>query len=283
LLRDFIFSRDDTGTGGLDVTISGLATNGAHRLTVWSFDSGSSGDRVSDWSANGVSVTNGYTFNGSTLPTSNEQYRFSFDTIANDSGGIVLSGRRNPASIASFGVYLNALKIETVASVSATNGLGALMLSNNASAYIRIPFTVSDPNAFQTLKLRMKYDDGFVACINGQLAVSRNAPASRDERRPLPCGQFVSESRRASLQPIRRRCAGGFRSGHESHERRRHQFTLRLMAPTRAFTALARWRRRPRRMRTPLPSTRQCSSAHAFSMEPIGARWSKPHSLHPRT
>ena len=73
LLRDFIFSREDTATGGLDVTIGGLAPNQAYRLTVWSFDSGSTGNRVSDWTANGVVVTNGYTFNGANLPTSDDQ------------------------------------------------------------------------------------------------------------------------------------------------------------------------------------------------------------------
>ncbi|HEU0039039.1 MAG TPA: lamin tail domain-containing protein, partial [Verrucomicrobiae bacterium] len=69
LLRDFIFSRDDTGTGGLDITISGLTANQPHRFTIWSFDSGSAGSRVSDWFANGVVVTNGYLFDGSVLPT----------------------------------------------------------------------------------------------------------------------------------------------------------------------------------------------------------------------
>jgi hypothetical protein len=177
LLRDFIFSRDDTGTGGLDTTIAGLATNRSYRLTLWSFDSGSPGNRVSDWTANGVSVTNGYTFNGSTLPTSKEQYRFTFDTVSDGSGRILVSGRRNPASSV-FGVFINALEIDSLASQPATNGLGTLMWSNNASAYVRIPFAVEDATAFQTLKLRIRYDDGFLAYINGQLVASRNAPAS---------------------------------------------------------------------------------------------------------
>lgn len=177
LLRDFIFSRDDTGNGGLDVTISGLETNRAHRLTVWSYDTSSTGNRVSDWFANGVAVINGYTFNGLTLPTSNDQYRFTFDTTASGDGTILLSGRRDSAS-ATFGVFLNALKVERLSPAPGTNNLALLMLSNNATAYIRIPFTVADPNGFQTLKLRMKYDDGFAAYLNGQLVASRNAPAS---------------------------------------------------------------------------------------------------------
>lgn len=49
------------------------------------------------------------------------------------------------------------------------------MQGKNASAYIRIPFEVSDP-AFETLKLRLQYDDGFIAYLNGSEVARRNAP-----------------------------------------------------------------------------------------------------------
>jgi hypothetical protein len=49
------------------------------------------------------------------------------------------------------------------------------MLGKNASAYVRIPFDVSDPG-FETLKLRLQYDDGFVAYLNGWEVARRNAP-----------------------------------------------------------------------------------------------------------
>ncbi len=177
LLRDFLFSQDLTGTGGLDVGIAGLTPNRLHRFTVWGFDSGSSGDRISDWFANGALVKSAYTFNGAVVPSSNDQCQFSFDAAADGAGQVLLSGRRNPAS-ASFGVFLNALRIQSLTTSAATNLLGTLMLSNNATAYFRIPFNVANPNAFQNLKLRMKYDDGFIAYINGLVVASRNAPGS---------------------------------------------------------------------------------------------------------
>lgn len=46
------------------------------------------------------------------------------------------------------------------------------------SAYIRVDFTVGDPSLISQLVLRMKYDDGFVAYINGVEVASANAPAS---------------------------------------------------------------------------------------------------------
>ena len=48
----------------------------------------------------------------------------------------------------------------------------------NASAYLRIPFTVANPATLESLTLRMLYDDGFVAYLNGQEIARRNAPAS---------------------------------------------------------------------------------------------------------
>ena len=45
----------------------------------------------------------------------------------------------------------------------------------NESVWIRIPFTVDDPAMVLSLTLRMKYDDGFLAYINGQYVASANA------------------------------------------------------------------------------------------------------------
>jgi hypothetical protein len=48
----------------------------------------------------------------------------------------------------------------------------------NSSAYLRVPFNVADPSSLQSLTLRMMYDDGFVAYLNGQQVAARNAPAT---------------------------------------------------------------------------------------------------------
>ena len=52
------------------------------------------------------------------------------------------------------------------------------MLGKNASAYIRIPFTVTNPTNYTDLTLNMYYDDGFALYLNGTEIVSRNAPAT---------------------------------------------------------------------------------------------------------
>ena len=55
------------------------------------------------------------------------------------------------------------------------------MYGKNSSVYTRIPFQVNDPAAIDSLRLRMKYDDGFTAYLNGTAIAQRNAPTS-------PCG-----------------------------------------------------------------------------------------------
>jgi len=53
----------------------------------------------------------------------------------------------------------------------------AAMYTITATCYLRVPFTAPAPSTLQTLQLLMKYDDGFVAYINGTEVARRNAPA----------------------------------------------------------------------------------------------------------
>ncbi len=54
------------------------------------------------------------------------------------------------------------------------------MANVNPSAFFRIPFTIADPALLRSMSLRMRYDDGFVAWLNGVKVAERNAPASLD-------------------------------------------------------------------------------------------------------
>jgi len=48
----------------------------------------------------------------------------------------------------------------------------------NTSVYIRIGFEVTDPTVFDLMTLRMKYDDGFIAYLNGGRISDANPPAT---------------------------------------------------------------------------------------------------------
>jgi len=55
----------------------------------------------------------------------------------------------------------------------------AQMHTVNTTAYVRIPFGISDVSQVLSMTLDVQYNDGFVAYINGQEAASLNAPTSR--------------------------------------------------------------------------------------------------------
>lgn len=59
-----------------------------------------------------------------------------------------------------------------------TTDLTESMTNQASSAYLRIPFEIDDPNELETLSLQMRYDDGFVAFLNGHEIARRNAPES---------------------------------------------------------------------------------------------------------
>ncbi len=64
-------------------------------------------------------------------------------------------------------------------SLFGTNGdVGDELDGEAVGVYIRVPFTTTDPSSFSGLSLRMKYDDGFVAYLNGRRVSSGNASAN---------------------------------------------------------------------------------------------------------
>ncbi len=52
------------------------------------------------------------------------------------------------------------------------------MYGSNSSAYLRLPFNVTNTANISSLTLRVRYDDGFAAFLNGALVASANVPAT---------------------------------------------------------------------------------------------------------
>ncbi len=112
LLQDFVFTRDAAIDQGLDIAVDFMEPNTPYRVSVWSFDTGSTGNnRISDWTANGALVNSGWTFVGSTPPVDNNTYRFNFDTISDSDGKILIQGRRNAGAAGAINVFVNALQV----------------------------------------------------------------------------------------------------------------------------------------------------------------------------
>ncbi len=62
--------------------------------------------------------------------------------------------------------------------ISSTLNFRTQLYNKTESLYLRYAFDIDDPGVIDGLKLRMKYDDGFVAYLNGKRVVSANAPSS---------------------------------------------------------------------------------------------------------
>ncbi len=56
----------------------------------------------------------------------------------------------------------------------------AAMKDVSPTAYWRLPFNIAAPSAMTALDLQMRYDDGFVAYLNGTEVARRNAPTTPD-------------------------------------------------------------------------------------------------------
>ena len=84
---------------------------------------------------------------------------------------------RRALSVTEVGFLANGTPPVGFSSFIATD-VGSSMRGSNATAYARARFNVSESDAYNTLKLRMRYDDGFVAYLNGTEVARRNAPGA---------------------------------------------------------------------------------------------------------
>lgn len=122
IYRDSIFAAGDNTTNfyrsGLDAVIAGLTPGKRYTITAWSFDSGSTGARTSDWHVLGLGgpqfAANNYTFDGATLPTTDTANRFSVTAYADTNGTLTLRGRPGQQS-ATNSVFLNGFTVDELA------------------------------------------------------------------------------------------------------------------------------------------------------------------------
>ena len=189
--EDFIFASTSNyvaGTPkGMDVTISGLAPNTAYPVTLYAYDRASVAPaRVAQWTDVTSTATGTLSFTGSDGQLADDAAFLARSvTLAaqtNASGQLVLQGRAAVAgNAASHNVFLNGLQIGSSSYLPfiATN-VSAQMQGTPKSLYTRAAFNLPAPANYNTIRLRMRYDDGFFAWLNGTLIASRNAPASSD-------------------------------------------------------------------------------------------------------
>jgi hypothetical protein len=109
-----------------------------------------------------------------------------FPALKLDSGGALTFVRSRWGDAGAFPTVVDAIVAQYGAGTfrfqALPNGTFATSLlamrNTNASALSRAPFVVSGNASFASLSLRVSYDDGFVAWLNGMEIARRNAPAT---------------------------------------------------------------------------------------------------------
>jgi len=87
------------------------------------------------------------------------------------------------------GLAWTQLGFDDSAWLSGTTGIGydypgyvgldvGAMYNVNQTVYARVPFTVTNPAAYQFLTLRLRYEDGVIVWLNGTQIIADNAPSS---------------------------------------------------------------------------------------------------------
>ncbi len=101
LMRDGIYVEDYNGssapTVALDMVISGLTAGLDYDFQLWSYAYTGSLPRVSDWTVNGILVSDDYTIsvpNSSAYPDTNDDYSMIFTATADASGTITITSEQ---------------------------------------------------------------------------------------------------------------------------------------------------------------------------------------------
>ena len=118
IYRDFIFSRP----GGMTVTLSGLKPNETYEITIYAYDTGSAGDRIADWTANGEFLLT-TEFNGGLAPADADDNAFTGTAQSDDTGTIVMESGPNANTIEQSGAgnpysFINALVVSSMTPVT---------------------------------------------------------------------------------------------------------------------------------------------------------------------
>ena len=128
----------------------------------------------------------------------------------NIGGGGIFSDTGNffTGQIDEVAVWFRALSTNEITSLLASNSeqvsftsyintdVSSRMYRSNATAYVRIPFNLVDANAFDSLQLLMRYDDGFVGV--SQRPFDRQHQRSRDAR--VEFRRHTTASRQQAVQ-----------------------------------------------------------------------------------
>ena len=127
IYRDFIFGRQsEPGVGYVSVTLSGLQANQPYEITLYSWDVGSKGIRIADWTANGESIFSTIHDGNVDLPAAEDDYAYTEAATADANGVILMEAVPGEGTLTDQPfAFINALMLVPVPVDPGTDGLVA--------------------------------------------------------------------------------------------------------------------------------------------------------------
>ncbi len=159
-----------------DYTFATSASRGNYsgRLTIYTL---TGADTYTNASTPGVDVLAGNKVRFNTGDNHSEGYVARWTGITAADGSFTVRAEADPNNVDGKAYSFDVFMLE---GGSRGTDIQGEMLGVNSSLWMRTEFNLEegDPEIFDTLTLRMKYEDGFVAYLNEQEIASRNAPNS---------------------------------------------------------------------------------------------------------
>lgn len=198
-VRQYVVWKAINANGDLEVNVVG---NGFYTLTTGGTGSDAYHDHDLTYDPDTGLVT--YWFDGSEIASTSGTPHSAKQILwgSGSTGGRGIANYHQvQLSIGSLGDFTPHIETDLISQMSGVN----------SSAFVRLPFSVTDPSDYDTLTLDLQYDDGFIAYLNGTLVTSTNAPASpvfnsastavRDDAEAVQFESFDLSAHLGLLQP----------------------------------------------------------------------------------
>jgi hypothetical protein len=171
IYQDFIFANSTADGTGLRIHLDGLTPSTRYAVTIWSFDSGSTGARFADWieTSNPDStniIQNQYSFDGGVLPTENFQRTMRTNLTSSTVGTLQIDAIKNGG--ASFGAFFNGILLD-LAPPAATEITITSVVRQGANLVLTLQTNAQNPNP--SVQQRADIASGTWGPVQGEIAL----------------------------------------------------------------------------------------------------------------
>lgn len=172
IYQDFIFANSTVDGTGLRINLTGLTPSTRYAVTIWSFDSGSTGARFADWMETTTPDTTNmiqaqYSFDGGALPTQNLDRTIRTVLTSSAEGALQIDSIKNGG--ANFGAFFNGILLD-LAPPPATEITITSFVRQGGNFVLTLQTNAQNPNP--TLQQRADLGSGTWGPVQNETVVS---------------------------------------------------------------------------------------------------------------